>query len=147
MNRLVKEVMTKRVEVVPPDCNILDAAQKMKELGVGVLPICENDRLRGMITDRDIALRAVASGADVHKTTVEEIMSSPIIYCYEDQQVGDVARIMEVEQIRRLVVLDRNKRMCGIVSLGDIAVKTGREDLAGEILERVSEPSRPQATL
>lgn len=147
MNRLVREVMTKAVEMIPPSCNILDAAIKMKELGVGVLPICENDRLRGMITDRDIALRAVASGADVHVTTVAEIMSSPIVYCYEDQEVEDIARIMEVEQIRRLVVLDRHKRLVGIVSLGDIAVKTGREDLAGEILERVSEPPREQATL
>src|SRR5690349_970143 len=100
MGKRIAELMSVDVEVISPDCTIQDAAQKMKELSVGALPICEDDRLVGMITDRDIALRVVAPGGDLYNTSVREVMSSPVIYCFEDQTVEDVARIMEVEQIR-----------------------------------------------
>lgn len=138
----VKDVMTPNVQVILPDWSARDAALKMKEMDVGALPVCDGERLIGLVTDRDIAVRMAALGHDPRLTSVYEVMSSPIVYCFEDQPVEDVARIMEVRQIRRLVVLDRNKRLTGIVSLGDIAFKTGRDDLAGEILERVSRPSR-----
>lgn len=138
----VKDVMTPNVQVILPDWSAQDAALKMKEMDVGALPVCDGERLIGLVTDRDIAMRMAALGHDPRHTSVYEVMSSPIIYCFEDQAVEDVARIMEVRQIRRLVVLDRNKRLTGIVSLGDIAFKTGRDDLAGEILERVSRPRR-----
>ncbi len=138
MKSKIKDIMTSDVHVILPECNIQEAAQKMMNLDVGALPVCDGKKLLGIVTDRDIALRAVASGCDIHNTKAREIMSSPIVYCFENQDIEEVSRIMEVKQIRRLVVLNQEKKLVGIVSLGDIAVKTGRDDLAGEILEKVS---------
>ena len=138
MKSKIKEIMTIDVHVIVPECNLQEAAQKMMNLNVGALPVCDGKKLLGIVTDRDITLRAVASGNDIHNTKAREIMSSPLVYCFEDQEIEEVSRIMEVKQIRRLVVLNQEKKLVGIVSLGDIAVKTGRDDLAGEILEKVS---------
>lgn len=130
--------MSSDVKVVPPECTIQEAAAKMKELDVGALPICDGERLLGMITDRDIIVRAVTAGGDVRAESVKRAMTSPIVYCYEDQDLEDAVRIMEVKQIRRLVVLNRAKKLVGIVSLGDIAVRAGNDALAGEVIEKVS---------
>jgi CBS domain-containing protein len=113
----------------------------MKSLDVGMLPICENDRLVGTLTDRDITIRSVASGANPNTTTVRDAMTREIVYCFDDEDVEDAAEMMEQKQVRRLPVLSRSKRLVGIVSLGDLAVRTQREKLAGEVLERVSEPA------
>ncbi len=94
-----------------------------------------------MITDRDITVRAVADACDPRSTTVEEVMTPDVVYCFDDQDVQEAARLMQAHQIRRLVVLDRDKRLVGIVSLGDLAVETGDEKLAGKTLEEVSLPS------
>lgn len=143
--RRAKDVMTRNVQVILPDWLVQHAAQKMKELDVGALPVSDGERLIGFVTDRDIAIRMAACGMDPRRTQVFEVMSFSVIYCFEDQDVEDVARIMEAQQVRRLLVLDRTKRLSGIVSLGDIAFKTGRDDLAGEILERISEPREAAA--
>ncbi len=135
----IKDVMTKDVHIVSPDCTIQDAARKMKEMDIGVLPICDGNKILGTITDRDIVLKVVADGLEVAKATVSDAMSGPVVFCFEDQDVEDAARIMEVKLIRRLVVINREKKLVGITSLGDVAVRTGREDLAGEILEKVAE--------
>ena len=141
----VKEVMTSGVECITPDATLREAAQKMKELDVGPLPICGiDDRLAGMITDRDITVRAVAAGLNPNTTKARDVMTPNIIYCYEDQDISDAAHMMEQNQIRRLVVLNRDKRLVGILSLGDLAVDTGDEELAGHTLEAVSEPAVPQ---
>jgi CBS domain-containing protein len=140
----VKEIMTSGVECVSPDTTLREAAQKMKELDVGPLPICgDDDRLAGIITDRDITVRAVAAGLDPSTAKARDIMTPDIIYCFEDQDISDAAHMMEQNQIRRLVVLNRDKRLVGIVSLGDLAVDTGDEQLAGHTLEAVSEPAVP----
>jgi CBS domain-containing protein len=136
----LKEIMTTEVEVIHPDMTLIEAAQKMKEMGIGALPVCDGDRLTGMVTDRDIVVRGIAANLNPEKTPVRSIMSSPIIYCYDDMDAQEAARIMEVKQIRRLAVLSREKRMIGIASLGDLAVTTGNEELAGEVLEEVSKP-------
>ena len=136
----VKDVMTRGAECVRPDATLQEAAQKMKSLDVGPLPVCDNDRLVGMLTDRDITVRAVAEGKDPRATRVRDAMTEGICYCFEDDDVADAARVMKERQIRRLVVLDGNKRLAGIVSLGDLAVETGDEHLAGETLEHVSQP-------
>jgi CBS domain-containing protein len=142
---LVKEVMTSDVECASPDTTLQEAARRMKELDVGPLPICgDDDRLAGMITDRDITIRAVAAGLDPTRAKVRDIMTPNIIYCYEDQDVSDAAHMMEQNQIRRLVVLNHDKRLVGILSLGDLAVDTGDERLAGHTLEAISEPAVPQ---
>jgi CBS domain-containing protein len=116
----------------------------MKDLDVGTLPVCgDDDRLAGMITDRDIAVRAVADGLDPSTASVRDVMTPGIIHCYEDQEVSDATQMMEQNQIRRLVVLNRDKRLVGILSLGDVAIDTGDEELAGHTLEAVSEPAVP----
>ena len=137
----VKDVMTRGAECVRPEATLQEAAQKMKSLDVGPLPVCDNDRLVGMLTDRDITVRAVAEGKDPRATRVRDAMTEGICYCFEDDDVADAARLMKEQQIRRLVVLNRDKRLAGIVSLGDLAVETGDEHLAGQTLEHVSQPT------
>jgi len=116
----------------------------MSDLDVGALPICDNDRLAGMLTDRDIAVKGVARGCDPENTQARDVMSEGIVFIYDDQDAGEAARLFETKQIRRLLVLNREKRMVGIVSLGDLAVNAG-EGLGGEALKEVSQPSHAHA--
>jgi CBS domain-containing protein len=133
--------MTAGVECMKPSATLREAARMMRDLNIGPLPVCgDNDRLVGIITDRDIAIRAVAEGDDPDTTPVSAVMTPKIIYCYEDQDVDEAAHMMEGNQVRRLVVLNRDKRLVGIVSLGDLAVDTRDEQLAGHTLEAISEP-------
>ena len=136
----VNQIMTRDVTVIPPDISLRDAARKMKELDVGILPAAENDRLIGMITDRDITVRAVAEGRDPNTPRVADAMSPRILYCFDDQDVEEAAQIMESEQIRRLPVVDRDKRLVGIISLGDIATRGQYQHLAGEVAKEVCQP-------
>jgi CBS domain-containing protein len=138
--KMIKEIMTPMVKCVPPHEKLSEAARLMGEMDVGALPICDNDRLVGMLTDRDITVRAVAQGRDPNTTTVRDVMSAGIVYVYDDQDVEEAARLFEARKIRRLPVLNRNKRLVGIVSLGDVAVNAG-SSLGGEALKEVSEPS------
>jgi CBS domain-containing protein len=139
----VKDVMTRDVEVAHPADTIQEAAAKMDRLDVGPLPVCDGKRVVGLITDRDITVRATAVGQAPTETRVGEVMSRDVVFCYADQDVGEAARLMQTKQLRRLVVLDRNEELVGIVSLGDIAVDGGSDRLSGATLEAVSEPSRP----
>ncbi len=141
---LLKDIMTRDVQVIPPDAPVKVAAEKMKALYVGPLPVCDGDRLVGILTDRDIAVRAVAEGRDPKRTKVRDIMTPEVVYAFEDQDVEEAARLMRDRQLRRLVVLNREKRLTGIVSLGDLAVETRDKTLAGDVLEKVSEPSEPK---
>ena len=137
----VKDVMTEEVDLIDPHMSLAEAARLMRDDDVGALPVGENDRLVGMVTDRDIVVRCVADGKDVTKTGVGEAMSIEVLYCYEDQPVEEIAANMGQNQVRRLPVLNRQKRLVGIVSLGDLATG-GDGRAAGEALERISEPSR-----
>jgi CBS domain-containing protein len=137
----VNDIMTQYVEVISPELSIQEAAQQMRSLDVGVLPVCKGDRLVGMLSDRDLTIRAVAEGRDPKITTLEKVMTPEVAYCFEDHDIEEAERLMEKHQIRRLPVLNREKRLVGIVSLGDFATKDD-ETRAGETLERVSEPSR-----
>ena len=141
----IKEVMTRAVETVRPDQSIQEAAAKMKSLDVGPMPVTEGDRLVGMITDRDIVIRAVADGRDARTTKVRDAMTTDVVSCREDDDVKDAAKKMKDRQIRRLVVVDGAQKVCGIVSLGDIAVDTHNDKMSGDVLEQVSRPSH-QAT-
>jgi CBS domain-containing protein len=140
----VKEVMTRDIEKISADNYIKDAASMMRSMDVGALPVCENDRLIGIITDRDIAIRAVADGLDPNACTVRDAMSNDVCCCYEDDDVEKAAQLMEQHQIRRLPVFDRNHRAVGIVSLGDLATRHGNDRLSGEVLQQVSEPPAGQ---
>src|SRR5438034_1126527 len=122
---LLKEIMTTDVEVIEPETSITNAAKKMRSLDVGALPVCDGRHLLGMVTDRDITIRATAEARDPDKTLVRDCMSPEVIYCFEDQSPQEAERIMEDKQIRRLPVLTREKQLAGIVALGDLATKTG----------------------
>ena len=139
----VSEVMTRDAECIGPDATLQQAAEKMKSLDVGSLPVCDNDRLAGMLTDRDITVRSVSDGHDPRTDRVRDAMTPKVIYCSEDQDIAEAAKLLKENQIRRLPVLNRDKRLVGIVSLGDLAVETHDEQLAGSTLEAVSEPSQP----
>jgi CBS domain-containing protein len=134
----IREVMTTEVQLVDPNTTLKDAAQMMRHGDFGLLPIGENDRLIGTITDRDIAVRAVAAGKDPSRTPVRDAMSEGVTYCFEDQSVAEAAALMGDKQIRRLPVLDRNKRLVGIVAIGDLAVEREADDEAGEALSEIS---------
>ncbi len=135
----VREAMTRDVRLVKPDQPIREAAKLMGELDIGALPVEENDRLVGMITDRDIAVRAVAVGRGAD-TPIRDVMSGEIKYCYEDQTVDEVTQNMGELRIRRLPVLNRDKRLVGILSLGDLAIDETARDEAGEALGGISRP-------
>jgi CBS domain-containing protein len=139
----LKDVMTREVEVIRPDTPIAEAARKMDELNVGPLPVCDGERLVGMVTDRDITVRATSAGLDPRTTPVREAMTQEVVYCYEDQDVREAAEMMSDKQIRRLPVISRDKRLVGIVSLGDIAAETRDDRMTGDVLEKVSEPAKP----
>ena len=139
----LRDVMTRNVEDISPQIPLTEAAQKMRSLDVGALPVCKDGRPIGMLTDRDITLRAVAAGRDPSQMLVSEAMTPQLIFCYEDDDLHEAARIMEERQIRRLVVFDHNNCPCGIISLGDLATRTDDEHLSSEVLQRVSEPAQP----
>jgi CBS domain-containing protein len=135
---LVREAMTDDVCVVTPDQSISEAARLMAENDIGALPVGENDRLVGMITDRDIAVRAVAERKPPD-TKVRDVMSSEVLYCFEDETLEQVARNMGDMKVRRLPVLDRDKRLVGIVSVSDVA-RTEDQVTVGNAVAEISEP-------
>jgi CBS domain-containing protein len=137
----ISEIMTREPVVIGPDSLLRDAAARMRDLDSGIMPVGENDRLVGMLTDRDITVRATAEGKDPNQTRVEEVMTADVVYCFEDDDARDAARKMEDHQLRRLIVLNRDKRLVGILSLGDLAVHTADDRLAGGVTEAVSEPA------
>jgi len=116
----VRETMTRNVECVAPETTIEEAARKMKALDIGFLPVCENDRLIGTLTDRDIVLRAIADGRDLG-TSVRDVMTNSVFYCFEDDDVEVCAEHMQDMEVRRILVLNRDKRLMGVVSLGDLS--------------------------
>ena len=134
----IKDVMTTSVECVRPETTLQEAAAKMKSLNVGSLPVCEGDRPIGIITDRDIVVRAIAEGRDPRTARVPEVMTADVVSVSETADVKEAARLMKDRQIRRIVVVDPSKRVVGIVSLGDIAGDTHDDKMSGEVLEKVS---------
>jgi CBS domain-containing protein len=138
----VADVMTRNVRTVSPQDSIQHAAQCMDELNVGVVPVCDGSRLLGMVTDRDIAVRGVAAGK-MGDASVTEVMSEHVRWCFEDQDIDEVMDEMRDAQIRRLPVVDRDKKLVGIVSLGDLADRGADEMRVGETLKDISTPSEP----
>jgi CBS domain-containing protein len=134
----VREIMTSGVERIDPNTTLKEAARRMKSMDIGFLPVCEKDRLVGTVTDRDIAVRSVAEGHDVSKTTVDTIMSRNAFFCYDDEDVEECGRQMQGKSVRRMLVLSRDKKLIGVVSLGDIARISGVEPLAARTLKQVS---------
>jgi CBS domain-containing protein len=136
--------MTPNPEMIPIEASLMDAAMKMKDLDVGIMPVSRQNSVVGVVTDRDIVLRGVAEKRDPSQTKVRDIMSSDVLTCPENTDLEDAAKRMEEKKVRRLIVTDPSGKAVGIVSLGDIATKSGKEaEMGGEVLTRVSEPSRP----
>ena len=138
----VADVMTRDVRVVSPKDSIQRAAQCMDELNVGVVPVCDGSKLLGMVTDRDITVRGVAAGK-MADTPVTEVMSEHVRWCYEDQDLDEVMDEMRDAQIRRLPVINHEKQLVGIVSLGDLADRGSDDKRVGETLKDISTPSEP----
>ena len=137
----VRECMTTNVTIINPDMTLREAAGFMRDEDTGFLPVGENDRLVGSLTDRDITVRAVYEGKDPNSARVRDAMSEHIVYCFDDQDTSDAARLMREKQIRRLAVLNHDKRLVGVLSLGDIAERAHDEEAAEQALEGISHPS------
>ncbi len=136
----LKDLMSRDVKVISPEMSIKDAARKMRDGDFGMMPVGEDDRMIGTISDRDIAVRAVAEGKDAG-TRVREVMTEGIAWVYEDESVEQAARIMSERQVRRLPVVDRDKRLVGIVALGDFAVESSELQPAAQALSEISKPA------
>lgn len=135
---LAKEVMSKKPEFLPPTATVKEAANQMRKHDYGFVLIGENDRLKGTVTDRDIAVRVIGENKDPNKTSLQEIMSEGIHYCYENDPIETAIEQMKKFKIRRLVVLNTDKRMTGVISMGDIATKCQNAKLCSELVEAVS---------
>ncbi|HET9236604.1 MAG TPA: CBS domain-containing protein [Oligoflexus sp.] len=138
--------MTRHVHVVSPATTIREAAKQMRDLDTGILPVCDEQAVIGLVTDRDIVVRALADGKDAD-SAVTTAMTGAIVCMYEDDDVEEAAQVMEEKQIRRLIVLNRNQELAGIVSLADLSREVGDEELSGEILKNVSEPAGARPSL
>jgi CBS domain-containing protein len=137
--RKIKDVMTEGVELIGPDATMKEAAAKMAETDVGILPVGENDRLVGVVTDRDLVVRGIAEGNDPSQTKIRDVMTQGVLYCYDDQDPTEAAKDMAKQQVRRMPVVTRDKRLIGMISLGDIARKHD-PDKAGKALKEVVSP-------
>ena len=143
-NKKVSDIMTTDVEMVGPDTNLKTAAEAMRRLDVGVLPVGTGGNVRGIITDRDIVIRGVAEALDPLSTRVSELMTRDVVHCYDDQSIREAAQMMKDKQIRRLLIFSHDEKLVGVLSLGDLAVDYGDDKVSGQVLEKVSEPSSPK---
>lgn len=145
----IKEIMNTHAEYMSPNATLKDVAGRMKKLDTGAIPISDDkgEKLIGMVTDRDIVLKAVAWGLDLNTTKAKDVVTSPIIYCFEDQDVSEAAKIMKEKHVRRLVVLNRQKRLVGLISLSDIALKSKDEHLTYDIMSKVSRKQHESRTV
>ena len=135
----VSEMMTPSVDVLGPDTHLQEVARHMRDHDIGALPVARDDRLVGVVTDRDIVVRCLAQMSDLKGATAANAMSEEVLYCFDDQDIDDVARNMGQQQVRRLFVVDRDKRLIGVLSLGDIAAN-GKQDAAAEALSGIAQP-------
>jgi len=133
----IREIMTTNVECVSPGTGVQELAEKMKALDVGFVPICENDRLAGTVTDRDIVVRGLAGGQNINTFKAKDIMTKDVIWCFEDQDIKDVAKRMRDKDVRRMLILNQNKRLVGVVSIGDISKVEEKE--TGKTLKDITE--------
>ena len=135
----ISELMTRDVRIVSPDTTLQQAAQLLQELDIGSLPVCNGQRLLGMVTDRDITIRGTAAGLPPQSTPVKDVMTESIAYCLETDSVDDVMRKMGERQLRRMPVIDGERNLVGIVALGDLATNRARN--TDKVLRKISEPS------
>ncbi len=140
--KTLKDVMTRGVEVIEPTATLMQAAEKMRHFNIGPVPVCDGDRLVGVVTDRDLVVRGIAMGHDPHTSPVSSVMSEDVEVLHLDASVDEAAELMRDKQLRRLLVVDDHETLVGIVSLGDLAQEVD-ETTTARTLEQISEPSRP----
>jgi CBS domain-containing protein len=138
----LKDIMTTEVLFVAGDTPVAEVARKMEQNEIGAVPVCDGQKILGMVTDRDIALKVVGRGISPRECVASDIMTSPIVWCYDDCDVQEAARLMESRQIRRLIVVSREEKLVGVVALGDVATRANQR-IAGEALEKISEHTQP----
>jgi CBS domain-containing protein len=131
-----KEVMSSNIRIIPSNTSIQAAAELMRQMDIGMLPVTEDGRIVGMLSDRDIAIRAVAEGADPTATPAREVMSRDVVSCFEDQDARDVATAMEQNHVRRVVVVNRKNEAIGMISVDDLAVHPETKPLADEVVRQ-----------
>jgi CBS domain-containing protein len=139
----IKDIMTARIECTASDASVREAAEKMRAFAVGALPVLDHGRVVGVVTDRDLTVRAAALGWKPDTTPVRDVMTPEVLFCFEDQDIAEAARVMSEKKVRRLVVLSRDSRLVGMLSLGDVAVLVNDGDLVGSVLKSVSQPLGP----
>ncbi|MFY0529817.1 CBS domain-containing protein [Archangium gephyra] len=138
--KTIQDVMTRGVEVVGPNATLMQVAEKMRRFNVGPLPVCDGDRLLGVVTDRDLVVRGIAMGHDPHTSTVSSVMTEDVEFIHLEASLEEAADLMKEKQIRRLLVVDGHKHLVGILSLGDLAQEAD-DTTAARTLEHISEPS------
>jgi len=134
----INEAMTRNPTYITPDTPLIETARRMRDLDVGMLPVGDGVTLKGMITDRDIAIRVVAEGVDLKSARAADAMTGKVLYAFEDQNVDEAVEMMREQQVRRLIIIDRDKQMVGILALADVAHGTGGSAKKAEALEGVS---------
>jgi CBS domain-containing protein len=140
----VKDIMTRDVEIARRDTLLSEAAERMRGHDIGMLPVCDGDQLVGMVTDRDITVRATANKLHPEMVRCQDVMTPNVVFCFEDQDVADAGAIMQKHKIRRLPVVNRQRRLVGIISIGDIALGTGDTKLVGVSVQEISAPDAPK---
>ncbi len=138
----VKDIMTPNVQGIEASATVMDASKRMQRLNIGALPVFEQQRAIGMITDRDIIIRSIAADMNAAKTPVRDVMTESILSCSVNSSIQEAAELMEQYQVRRLLVRDENDHVSGVISLGDLAVRSDKE-LSAEALKKISEPNKP----
>jgi CBS domain-containing protein len=141
----IADIMSRDVDSIRLETTLTEAAKKMKEHDIGSLPVTDGQKIHGMLTDRDIVIRAIAQDKDPNRTTAREAMTEKILYVFDDQDVKEAAESMKDQQVRRLVVLNRDKRLVGFVSMGDLSRKANDEHLTASVAGRVAEPAGQHA--
>lgn len=140
--KTIQDVMTRGVEVVDPNATLMQVAEKMRQFNVGPLPVCDGDRLVGVVTDRDLVVRGIAMGHDPHTSKVSSVMTEDVELIHLEASLEEAADLMKEKQLRRLLVVDDHKNLVGILSLGDLAQEVD-DTTAARTLEHISEPSAP----
>jgi CBS domain-containing protein len=138
----VKDIMTERVKTAHPGDSVQDVAAKMRDFDVGMVPIIQDDKVIGVVTDRDISIRAIAEGKDAAGVKAGDIMTPEVCYCYEDDSLAEVGRVMGKNQVRRLLVLNHDKGLAGVCSLGNLANHDKNNELSAAVLKKVSQPGK-----
>ena len=136
----VSAVMTKSAQTILPDATVEQAAQSMRDHNIGLLPVVEDGKVLGIVTDRDLAIRVLAQGCNPHLTTVRDFMTTEALWCYEDESIFEASKIMEKNHVRRLIVMSRKHQLAGVLTVTDLALKFANEKLPGHILQKVAEP-------